>query len=91
MAAVPFDPDPFDVVPRSGLDQVMPKVGVANRLLRGIFPAVTLPTVDPLGDAFEDIFAVSVQFDLTWLDQNTQRLNRCPQFHPVICGVWVAA
>ena len=63
MAAVTLDPVPFDAVRRSGFDQLLPQIGVLDRLpVRGA-PAVLPPFVDPAGDPVADVIAVGVKRD----------------------------
>lgn len=46
--------------------------------------------MNPLCDPVEDIFAVGVQLDVTRFDQNCERLNGRPHFHPVVGRVGIA-
>ena len=47
--------------------------------------------MDPFGNAIENIFAVSMQFDLTGLDEDIQRLDCRPHFHAIVGRVGIAA
>src|SRR4051812_3408077 len=61
MAAVPLDPAPVDPVRGGGRDQLLPQLGILNRLpVRGP-PAVALPIVDPTRDSVADVDAVGMQ------------------------------
>ena len=61
MAAVALDPMPFDPVRRRGVDQLLPQLGILDRLpVRGA-PAVLPPSVDPARDPVADINAVGVE------------------------------
>ena len=61
MAAMALHPMPFDPVRRGGLDQLLPELGILDRLAVGGAPAVLAPAVDPFGDAVADIDAVGVE------------------------------
>ena len=54
-------PVPFDPVRRGGVDQLLPQLGILDRLPVGGPPAVLLPAVDPFGDAVADIDAVGIE------------------------------
>ena len=69
VAAVTLDPMPVDSVPRRGRDQLLPQLGVLDRLLVRGAPAVALPIVDPAGDAIADVDAVGMQFYATGLGE----------------------
>ena len=61
MAAVALDPMPFDPVRRGGVDQLLPQLGILDRLLVRRAPAVAPPVVDPAGDSVADVDAVGVE------------------------------
>ena len=54
-------PMPFDPVRRGGVEQLLPELGILDRLPVGGPPAVLAPAVDPFGDAVADIDAVGVE------------------------------
>lgn len=67
VAGMALDPAPIDIVTRRFGVQASPEIIVLDRLLRGVLPAVALPAVNPLRDAFEHVPAVGVEHDCAGL------------------------
>ena len=84
VAAVTFDPVPFDSVRRCGGDELLPKLGILDRLLVGGAPAVPLPIVDPLCDAVANVNAVGVKLDPARPFQRFEPTDRGKQLHAII-------
>src|SRR5579884_187047 len=84
MAAVTLHPMPFDAVRRDGFEQLLPQLGVLDRLLIRRAPAVALPVVDPAGDSVANILAVCVEMDSARPFQRLEALYGGEQLHPVV-------
>src|SRR6516162_10124392 len=76
MAAVALDPMPFDPVRLRGLDQLLPQLGILDRLLVRGAPAVALPVVDPARDSIADVDAVRMEKDPAGALQGFQTPDR---------------
>src|SRR5688572_30197257 len=63
MAAVAFYPMPLDPVAGDRVEQLLPQIGVLDRLLVRGPPAVALPAVDPARDPLADIIAICGELD----------------------------
>src|SRR6478735_6839953 len=84
MAAVAFDPVPLNPVRLGGVEQLLPQLGILDRLLVRRAPAVAAPAVDPLGDPVADVIAVRIERDPARLLEGLQRANRRDQLHSVV-------
>ena len=93
IAGVTFDPTPLKHMARAGdqMIELLPKVGIFNRLLGGSSPALGFPAVDPLRDALANIFAVQVNRQLAGSLQCQKSLDDRCQFHAVIGCLWFSA
>src|SRR5690242_7631628 len=72
MAGMALDPVPANLVRLQGFVEPLPQLGVLHRLLVGGAPAISLPAVNPTGDALPHILAVGVEIDLARLFQRFQ-------------------
>ncbi len=88
-----FDPAPFNLVSRRRhhMVQRLPQLDILDGLLGGGTPAFGLPAMDPLGDAFANVFAVQVQSHLAWPLEGLQALDHSSQLHAVVGGAQLAA
>src|SRR5688500_9568487 len=86
MAVVALDPLPGDLVRRRRLDQLVPQVLIADRLLAGADPAFTLPALDPFGHSVDDIAAVGMDCHLARLDQRLEAADHRGHLHAVVGG-----
>src|SRR3954451_12374648 len=84
VAAMALDPAPVDSVRGRSLDQLLPQLGILDRLLIGGPPAVSLPVVDPSGDSVADVDAVGMQPDPARALQRFQPPDRGEQLHSVV-------
>src|SRR3990167_257718 len=86
VARVAFDPVPLDVVHAIVHQRIelLPQVGVLHRLFGGRLPALGLPAVDPLGDAFAHVLAVEVHRHLARPLEGGQALDHGGEFHAVV-------
>ena len=73
------------------VEQLLPQLGILDRLPVGGPPAVAAPAVDPLGDAVADVDAVGVEADPARPLQRLERRDRGEQLHPVVGGQRLAA
>src|SRR3954447_23909809 len=83
MAAAALDPVPFDAMARRGRDQLLPQIGILDRLLVGSAPAVPLPVVNPTGNAVADVDAVGVELHAARAFQRFKPFDRRHQLHAV--------
>src|SRR4051812_9282692 len=67
-----------------------PQVFVLDGLLVGGLPALALPAVDPLRDAFLHVDRIGVQAHLARALQRLQRTDHGGELHAVVCGGGVA-
>ena len=84
VAAVAFDPMPFDPMPRRGFDELLPKLGILDWLLVRSAPAILLPFMDPARDSVANVDAVGVQLDPTRPLECFKPLDRRRQLHPIV-------
>ncbi len=78
MAAMTFHPMPFDPMPRGGLDELLPQLGILDRLLVRGPPTILLPFLDPARDSIANIDAVGVKLDPTRPLKRLKPLDRRP-------------
>ena len=88
-----LDPAPFNLVScgRHHMVQRLPQLHVFDRLLGCGTPPLGLPAVDPLGDAFANIFAVQIQGHFARSLEGLQTLDHGGQLHAVVGGAQLAA
>ncbi len=88
-----FDPAPLNSMSRTGhyMVQRLPQLDVFDRLLGCGTPAFGFPAVDPLGDAFANVFAVQIKRDLARPLERFETFNHGREFHAVIGGTQFAA
>src|SRR4029079_4994613 len=84
VAAMTLDPVPFDSVGGGGGNQLLPQLGLLNRLLVGGAPAVALPVVDPASDPVADVDAVGVKLDSARPGQCLEAFDRGDQLHAIV-------
>ena len=82
---------PIDPVRRGRVDQLLPQLGVLDRLPVRRLPAVRAPFVDPARDPVAEILAVGVQLDPAGALQGLQPADRGGQLHAVVGGQRLAA
>ena len=88
MAGMALHPVPFDLVRRCRVDQLLPQLGILDRLPVGGLPAVPAPAVDPFGDAVADVDAVGIEVDPAG---PLQRLERRGSRRAAPSGCWWSA
>ena len=81
-----FHPAPVDPVTPFCYQnvQTLPKFDVFHRLFGCCSPATHLPAVNPLGDAFANVFAVQIEDDGAWALECCERFNNSGQFHSIV-------
>ncbi len=82
--AVAFDPAPLDFMRRGGFNQLLPKLGIFDRLFVRSAPAVALPIVDPARDAVANVDTVCVNSYPTGSLQCLQSHDGREQLHAVV-------
>ena len=79
---------PFDPVRRGGVEQLLPQLGILDRLPVRRPPAVAPPAVDPAGDPVADVDAVGVELR----PGTASSALRAPRSRPSApCGCWWSA
>src|SRR5690606_8435390 len=95
VAGVALHPAEADVTGTDELDQLLPQVGVGDRLLLRVAPPVALPVAPPLvAEAVDDVAGVGHHLHGPGLradPERAQRLDHRHQLHPLVGGAGVAA
>src|SRR5690242_13810466 len=76
---------------RDFLIERLPEVLVDHRLFRRRHPALSLPAVNPGGDAVLEVFGIGHDFHFATLFERAQALDRGHQLHAVVRRVRLAA
>src|SRR5690242_11287945 len=84
MAAVALHPMPFDAVRSARFDQLLPQLGVLDRLFVGGPPAIALPVVDPPRDAVANVNTVGMELHTAGTLESLESTDCGQQFHAVV-------
>ena len=81
---MPFHPMPFDSVRRFRFNELLPQLGILDRLSIGRTPSIPLPIVDPPSDPIAHVDAVRMELHSAGTLECLKPSNRGDQLHAIV-------
>ncbi len=91
MPGMPFDPMPVNAMELTSFIESQPQVPVFDRSASAGLPSVSLPFVDPIGDAVLEIARVGVDRQTAGPLEGADGFHYRRQFHSIVGGPGCAA